>query len=735
MKTICFVTVLTALITAFTIQSYPAARAEEDTDTTLTVERIYSDESLSSTLPSNIQWLPGGEALSYFAERSVDDEDKTVFIICHVPSGKERIVCIPDTFAVAEDLKTNDEQTFRIGSYIWSEQSATIVFCYEGDVFTLDTESAVLHRHTQSKGTEDNVTFSPDGNMLAYTRGNDLYFMDGGEETRITSTGADTLYNGVLNWVYMEELFTRGNTQAYWWAPDGSAIAFMEIRDGHVPEFPIVDPVPTHGSVEMQRYPKAGDPNPDVRIGVYDIGEDKIYWGAPVTGEDGYIARVYWLSDSKRLAIEKLNRDQNSLTLLFTNYASGRSETILHETDSTWVTVDDIKHYYDTKPRFAWASERSGRSHIYLYGLDGGLIRQISKGPWDVRSLDGVDEERGDIYFTATRESPLERHLYRINEKGEELHRLTRRAGSHRAVLSPNHRYYLDYYSSIDTPTELAVHDADGKHLFTLSTAPEEAAFLKTLPKPEFVTVTSDEGLSFQCQIIKPGRFDKHKKYPVIIYTYGGPSSQVVSNRWGGAFYLWQAMMADRGYILFSLDNRGTFGKGRKWINPVYKRLGEIELRDQLSGVDYLKSLPYVDPARIGIWGWSYGGFMTCLALCKAPDVFKAGVAVAPVVDFRLYDSIYTERFMKRPQDNEKGYDDNAPLNFVEDIASPLLLVHGFVDDNVHMQNTLVFADSLIEHGKDFDLMLYPGKEHSIRGDKARTHLFNKITAFFEENL
>jgi dipeptidyl-peptidase-4 len=732
MRAICFALVL--LIAGGT-PFYCAVAAEEE-EYKLTVERIFSDESLSGDLPVRIQWLPGGKQLSYFDDRDIDEEEKPVFIICDVPSGVEKFVCIPDTIAVPEDLMEDEEQEFRIGSYDWSEDGGFIIFRYRGEVFTLDIGSGVVKRRTQSEADEENITLAPDGGAFAFTRENDLYYSTfDGPEIRITSTGSDTLYNGVLNWVYMEELFTRGNTRAYWWAPDGRAIAFMEIRDGHVPEFPLVDPTPTHGRLEMQRYPKAGDPNPVVRIAVYDLSEDQLYWIDPLGGEDGYIARLYWLNDGRRVAVEKLNRDQNSLTLLFVDYKTGDTRQVFEETDSTWVNVTYMKHYYETESRFVWASEKDGRSHLYLYNFEGDLIRPLTKGPWDVRTLNGVDEEEGEIYFTATEKSPLERHLYRITDRGRELRRLTRRAGSHRIVLAPNHRYYLDYYSSVDTPTELSVHDASGKHLFKLGEPPEREEFLRSLPKPEFVTVESGEGLTFQCQIIKPSRFDHNRKYPVIIYTYGGPYSQVVGNRWGGSFYLWHSLMAEKGYIIFSLDNRGTFGKGREWINPVHKRLGEIELADQLAGVKYLKTLPFVDPERIGIWGWSYGGFMTCLAMCKAPDAFRAGVAVAPVVDYRLYDSIYTERYMKRPQDNEEGYDQNAPINFVENIENPILLVHGIDDDNVHMQNTIVFADRLINEGKDFDLMLYPKKEHSIRGAAARTHLFNKITSFFEENL
>ncbi|NIO29181.1 MAG: prolyl oligopeptidase family serine peptidase [Candidatus Latescibacteria bacterium] len=716
--------------------SLAIAASAQDKKPTLTVERIYADPPLSGELPDRILWLPDSKGISYLIEREIDGEKKTLFAIRDVPFGEEKIICIPDTFAVPEDLKKSDDDKFSFGGYIWSEVGRMIVFRHKGDVFTFDRTTGTLERRTQTEDTETNVTFSPDGSMVAYTRENDLYMMDlDNRERRITTTGADTLLNGILNWVYMEELFTRGNRRAYWWAPNSRAIAFMELNDGSVPEFPLVDLIPTHGSVEMQRYPKAGDPNPRVRVGVYDLESEELYWIDPLAGEDAYIARVYWLSDSKRLAIEKLNRDQNELVLLFADYRAGAWEQILTETDSTWVSVDYMKHYYETKSRFVWTSERDGYAQLYLYNLNGKLIRRLTNGPWEVVALDGVDEKQGDIYYTALEKSLLERHLYKVSEKGKKMRRLTQLSGSHAVRFSPDHRFYIDYFSNTETPTQATVHDAQGKHLFKLWEDPPEELASYDLPAPEIFTMTSVQGISYQCSMIKPTHFDPGKKYPVIIYTYGGPNAQLVRNRWGGSLYLWHAMMAERGYIIFSLDNRGAFGKGRIWENPIYKRLGQLELHDQLAGVDYLKSLPFVDASRIGIWGWSYGGYMTCLALFKTPDVFKAGAAVAPVADFRLYDTIYTERYMKRPEDNEEAYNEGAPINFVENLKGAFLLVHGTADDNVHMQSSIVLAEKLIEAGKDFDLMLYPGKMHGIRGKAARTHLFNKITTFFEENL
>jgi dipeptidyl-peptidase-4 len=702
----------------------------------LTVEKIFAGSGLSGTLPSNILWLPGGEGISYLADRKLSGQTRTVFAIRDVPSGEERVICIPDTFPVPEDLKSSDDTKLSFDDYIWSESGDRVAFLFEGDIFTFEPASGRLTRLTKTGDPESNLAFSPDGSMLAYTRENDLYFLnESGREVRITSTGADTLYNGVLNWVYMEELFTRGNRSAFWWSPDNRAIAFMEIDDGRVPGFPLVDWLPTHCRMDRQHYPKAGDPNPRVRIGVFEIASGELFWLDPLGEEDGYIARVHWLADGRRLALEELNRDQNRLRLIFGDYASGRLGEVLEETDSTWVGVNYIKYYYKTKAQFIWGSERDGYAHLYMFGEDGLLMRQLDEDAWTTTSLDAVDEEAGIVYFTALEKSILERHLYRISEQGREIRRLSNRPGSHSVRFSPNCKYYLDYFSNAETPTEASVHDAMGRLLFTFGEPPEEANLIASLPKPEFFTITSEVGITFQCQMIKPVDFNPKRKYPVIIYTYGGPNAQVVQNAWGRNTYLWHCLMTERGYIIFSLDNRGSFGRGRSWENTVFHRLGQLELADQMTGVKYLKTLPYVDSQRIGIWGWSYGGFMTCLAMFKHSAVFKAGAAVAPVADFRLYDSIYTERYMGLPADNEGGYSEGAPLSFADQLGSALLIAHGTADDNVHMQNTIVLADKLIKARKDFDLMLYPGKHHGIEGNDARVHLFNKLTSFFEKNL
>jgi dipeptidyl-peptidase-4 len=511
-------------------------------------------------------------------------------------------------------------------------------------------------------------------------------------------------------------------------------LTFLEIKEHPVPEFPLVDWIPVHATYELQHYPKAGDPNPIVRVGIVSADGGEITWAETDTSDDSYIARLYWLGDSRSVAIEKLNRDQDHLTLMFADARTGKISVVIDETHNTWINLNYRKHYYEKKRQFIWGSERSGHSHLYLNNLDGSLIHQLTRGAWEVTQLNGVDESKQQVYFTANKKHLLERHLYRVSDKGGEIEQITSGSGTHRVTMSPNHKYFIDYFSNETRPTVVSVHSVKGKKLFEVGDrlTPELASI--DWPKPEFLTFKSGAGLEYYCSITKPANFNRLQKYPVIVYVYGGPHAQVVRRSWSRR-HLFHGLMAEKGYIVFSLDNRGSFGRGREWEDPIYKDLGHVELEDQLAGVEYLRSLPYVDGDRIGIWGWSYGGYMTLMALFKAPATFKAGVAIAPGTDWHLYDTIYTERYMKRPEDNEEGYEKASPLNFVDDFKGKLLLMHGDADNNVHAQNSIKLAHKLIKAGKDFDFMLYPQKKHGISGHKEQTFLYNKMANFFDEHL
>jgi dipeptidyl-peptidase-4 len=703
----------------------------------LPVERVFADPPLVSDAPSAIQWFPDSRGVTYIREPRHGEKAVTRLVVREVPSGKERTLCVIDTIAVPADLKEEDADTMTITSYEWAKTGPLMMFQFNGEIFTFDRKSGEVLRRTKNDKSEENTEFSPDGKKIAFTRDNDIWALDieTGAETRLTTTGSDTLMNGVLDWVYEEELFSRGDTKAYWWSPDGKKIAFLQFDESPVPAFPIVDFIPVHNTTESQRYPKAGDPNAVVRVGVVDVSGGDVAWMKVDTTDDSYIARVWWLRDGEHLALEKLTRAQDRLTLYFADARTGDLREVLSETSDTWVDVSDTKHYYETEDRFVWSSDRDGFVHLYLYGNDGTLLRSLTQGPWDVSDLDHVDEKRGLVHFTALEKSVLERHLYRVSEKEGAPVRVTMRDGTHDVAFSPDGRYFIDRFSSATEPRIITVHESSGKELFTLDKADRSDLDAYALPAMELLTFTSDEGVAFHASMIKPLDFDPAKKYPVIVYTYGFPNSHVVRNAWGRSTYLWHAAMAGRGFIVFSMDNRGAYGRGKEWAAADFKRLGLKGLDDQVAGAEYLASLSYVDSARIGIWGWSGGGTMTALAMLRAPGVFKAGAAVAPVTDWRLYDSIYTERYMRLPKDNEDGYRDASPANFANGLQGALLLVHGTADDNVHVQNTMVLVKKLIKAGKQFDLMVYPGGGHGIGGNTERKHLFTKLTQFFEENL
>ena len=732
-RTSLYAAALSVVATAMTEAAWTAGAAAQSAAPaqTLTVDRIYASPSLTGTPPRGIRWLPDSKGVTY----TVTSDDETRLVMASVPKGEEQVLCVADTITVPDDL---GEGPVRMGSLQWAEVGDLGLFTWSGEVFTFDRKTGEVVRRTRSEVREANVFFAPDARKIAFTREHDLWLLDleNGSEVQATTTGSDTLLNGVLDWVYMEELFTRGDVRAHWWSPDGGAIAYLQINESPVPEFAIVDFAPLHNTAELQHYPKAGDPIPIVRVGVYDVAARKTTWMDVDTSDNSYIARVYWLGDSRHLAIEKINRAQDDLQLLFADAGSGETREIIRERKDTWVNVTYNKHYYLTKDRFIWNSDRDGNSHLYLYDNEGNLLSQVTKGPWEVYKLDDVDEKHGRVFFTGLEHALIDRHVYTVSERGGRLKRLTSEDGTHSATFAPDHKHFIDRFSSASTPTTITVRSSSsGKVAFALHTPDTSELEAYDLPQREFMRITASNGLEYQCEMIKPRDFDAAGKYPVLIFTYGGPHRQVVQNAWGGTRYLWHAMMAERGYIIFSLDNRGSWGRGTAWEDPLLEKMGHVELEDQLLGVEYLKSLPYVDGDRIGIWGWSYGGYMTAIAMFKAPGVFKCGASIAPVSDWHFYDAIYTERYMKDPTDNADGYEASAPLNFVDGLEAPFFLAHGTADDNVHVQNTVRLTDELIKADKDFELMLYPGKYHGISGRAARTHLFKRLTRFFEDNL
>ena len=509
--------------------------------------------------------------------------------------------------------------------------------------------------------------------------------------------------------------------------------------------------------IQGYRYPKAGESNSAVRIGIIGVNTGTIRYVQSGTWHDDrtdseYVPRMGWttVAGASKLWLLRLNRNQNTIDVLLTDPDSTHVQTLLSESEDTWIDVgpDKITFLEDGR-HFVWASEESGFNHLYLYHLDGSLVTPVTSGPWEVTEFHGVDEGTGYAYFSGTVDNAIERHLYRIeipgaseNLVGPSPERVSDGAGTHRVSMSPDLRFFIDSYSSASTPTTVSLHDVSGKRLKTLEDnavlVERLAAF--NLPEIEFTTVPGAEGDLLNAYLIKPTGFDPSREYPVLMYVYGGPGSQTVTDSWGGSRYLWHAYLAEHlDMIVASVDGRGTGARGKEFGSQTYRRLGILEAADQLAAADALGNLPYVDPSRVGIWGWSYGGYLTLMSMLTGdgPSTFKLGMAVAPVSDWRLYDSIYTERYMSTPDQNLEGYEAAAPLSYAErlDDGQRLLLVHGDLDDNVHYQHSVQMADRLQSADKQFDMMVYPGRNHGIFGGRTRLHLFMMMTRYLREHL
>jgi len=699
----------------------------------LTVEDIYGSRKLFGKFVRGVQWTPDHRAFTYF-ERGKDG--RLNIWIYHLKSGKREILIDSEKVSVLQGPKT--EKRFTLGNYFWSPNGKDILLPSGNDLYLYNVPTAKLRRLTEDEARERDPRFSPDGSKIAFLKNHNLYVLDvaSGQTTQLTTQGTEHVLIGRFDWVYEEEFGIR---TGFAWAPDGQHIAYWQLDENRVPQFPIVDFIPVHNVDKPMRYPKAGDPNSLVRIGVVPVQASngvETRWMDIGTETDIYIPRIKWHPDGRRLAIYRLNRDQNVLELLLADIATGQSRVILTEKeDNGWIDIDNDFTFVDKGTKFIWPSARSGWRHFYLYDISGELIRPLTQGDWEALSLVRVDQKRKQLYFMATEKSYTERHLYRVGFNGKGFQRISTEAGTHRINMSPDGNYYLDYYSNITTPTQTILYKRSGKQVEVIE--PNDIPALKDyqFTTPEFVTFKSDDGLDLYGYFIKPPDFDPNKKYPVLVSIYGGPGAPVVSNSWRGATYLWHQMLAQKGIIVFAMDNRSSGPRSRKLRFQIYKNLGNVEVKDQVAGVKYLRSLPFVDPDRIGIWGWSYGGYMTLMAMVKSPDYFKVGVAVAPVTDWRNYDTIYTERYMLTPEKNPEGYKESAPVNFADQLKGKLLIVHGSSDDNVHMANTMQMIYALENARKPFSVMIYPRKMHGISGRNTRVHLFNLITGFLSQNL
>ena len=711
----------------------------------LTIERINSEPSLSGALPSRLQWHPDGRRLT-FLRRS--GETSSLHAL-DVTKGEASLL-LDGTKALVPGDKP---RPLPLASGTWLPDGQTLLVPAQGDVYTVDVRTGAVRPLVKTPEAEEYAEASPDGSRVAFVRKSDLFVVDvaTGRETRLTRDGSDTLLNGKLDWVYEEELASRSG-QAFLWSPDSRSIAYLQLDQSRVPTFPIVDFVPVRNEVQWQRYPKAGAPNSVVRLGVVGLDQD----GAPgperllsFTPDDVYVLpQIGWTPDSRNVAFQHLNRAQTELELRLLPVPSrpgdplGTPRTVLSERSSTWLNTFGTPRFLRDGRRFLWLSERDGFAHFYLCDV-AGPCRAVTQGPWMVDgrvSFGGsgpgyvLDEKSGFLYFTATEKDPRERHLYRVRLDGTGRTRLTREDGTHRTVVSPDGRFYADTWSDLRTPPKAWVTSQDGTKRWVLEENANPPILGFERGTPDLVEVKAKDGTPLFASLLKPADFDPRKRYPVILSVYGGPHAQTVTNSWEHVSPF-EHLLASHGFLVWSLDNRGMAARGTAFESATHRDLGRVELEDQLQGVEHLKSLPFVDPARIGITGWSYGGYLTLYAVTNAPDVFRAAVAGAPVTDWKHYDSVYTERYMGTPEGNPKGYETSSPLQKAAQLQADLLLIHGSSDDNVHLANTMAFVSALIKAGKPYHLQVHPRQLHGFRPKEDRIERDRAVLAHFERTL
>ncbi|MCA9737503.1 MAG: S9 family peptidase [Gemmatimonadetes bacterium] len=714
----------------------PALGAPPVAAQSLTVERFLTDRDLYPVGLPDLEWMPDGGSLSFIQG---GPDGTTDLVAIDVASGEGRLLVRGATL-----VPDGEDAPIAIEGYDWSPDGGRLLLYTrservwrentKGFYYVLDLADGRLRALSDDPGFQQFAKFSPDGTRVGFVRAHDLWVKDlvADTETRLTHDGSEDVINGTFDWVYEEEL---GLQDGWRWSPDGESIAFWRLDQSAVRTFFMIDDLQDYAATVPVRYPKAGEQNSSVRVGVVAASGGDPRWLDLGTDPDIYVARMDWTPDG-RVLLQRLNRLQNRLDVLEGDPATGATRTLFVEESETWVDVDDALTWVD-EDRFLWTSDRDGWEHVYLYRRDGTVERQLTRGEFEVTALEGVDPEQGWVWVTTTRQSPLGRQLERVRLTGGELERVSEGEGTHDVDLSPTGAFYIDAWSSLGRPPAYAMHRGNGETVRVLSDNADLVQRLDTLGlgSEEFFHFTTEDGVDLNGWMIRPPGFDPARRYPVLMYVYGGPGSQTVLDSWGGTRWYWHQVLAQRGFVIVSVDGRGTGARGRDFQKTTYLELGRWETHDQIAAARWLATRPWVDPDRIGIWGWSYGGYMTLNALEHGADVFAAGIAVAPVTHFKFYDTIYTERFLRTPQTNAAGYAAYAPLENVDLLEDDLLLVHGTGDDNVHFQNSVQLVDALQQAGKDFDLMIYPNRTHAIEGTRSQMHLYRMMLGWLQEHL
>lgn len=732
----------------------------------LTIERLFQAPDLSGASLRSPQISPDGRYVAYLrgGEQNKDRLDLWAY---DIKAKKHTLLVeaarlVPDERAVSgeEEQRRERQRTASLSGiveYQFSPDSHLLLVPLDGDLYVYDLRAgpaSAVRRLTHTDSFETDARFSPHGRYVSFIRDRNLivYDLTSGKEIAVTHDGGGLVSYGTAEFIAQEEM---GRNTGYWWSPDEKRVAFTRVDEAPVAEAERFEIYADTVKVVKQRYPAAGAHNALVQLFVSELDRE----GQPAkpmdlgSNPDIYLARVDWFPDSKSLAVQRQSRDQKTLALLRVDSGSGASRELFTEHSDTWVELHDDLTFLERAPQLIWASRRTGHTHLYLYNLEGKLIRPLTHGNWDVvgegsdRAVRGVDEQRGLVYFMGDADTPLERQLYSVSlrEPGAAQRKITQAPGWHAVTMSKDTRVFLDTFSTPDQPPSVTLRSSAGAPLATLianevTPAHPYAPFMSDHVPTEFGTLEASDGQTLYYQLLKPRKLEPGKRYPVIVDVYGGPGFQRVRRAWGGyprsneGFF--RQYLAQHGYVVFTLDNRGSGFRSVAFETALYRRMGSIEVEDQVKGVQFLKSLPYVDPARIGVFGWSYGGYMALMCMMQAPDVFAAGVAGAPVTDWRLYDTHYTERYMSTPRDNPEGYETSDVLSYVEKLRGPLLVMHGMADDNVLFTNSTALFKRLQDLNKPFEMMTYPGSKHGMLRDASTgPHAYSTIVRFFDAHL
>jgi dipeptidyl-peptidase-4 len=732
------------LLAIFCVVAVEPAGAQAAPTKPLTIERMFTPGAMGGRGPETMEWSPDGTKLSY-VQRDEKGEQGELWYVDAATGEKKVLVTAAKLASLAPDYnKVKDEREkerltrYHVAAYLWSPDSKHLIFDSQGQLWLYDLASNTAVQFTSSPDPSGDPKFSPDGTRLACVRKHNLFVhpLNAKDEKQLTKDTGENLFNGDIDWVYTEELGVRSN---YFWSPDNKEIAFLHMDETKVPAYPITDWTPTHPSVDNEKYPKVGDPNPVVKLGVVSADGGKTRWIRLTDDEDTYIPRFGWVREGVIWA-EVLNRTEDKMDLYFVDAKSGKSRIVLREsTPGAWIDFEQVEvRFLKSSGRFLWPSWRDGNMHLYLYsfdkqnpmGADAKLEQQLTQGEFEVEGIEGVDEAAGTAFFSANKDDPRQRHIFSVKLDGSGLQALTHEEGLHGGNFADDGKHYLDTAVGPATSPRISLCAVGGA--CSPVWAARDVAAEYGLRPPKFLEFKADDGTVLYGRLLLPPDTAASAKIPLIVNIYGGPAAQEVMKGPANAF---DEILARKGFAIFAVDNRGTPGRDRKFQTAIRHEFGAIELKDQLTALDQLYAqYPQLDKDRTGIWGWSNGGSMTLYAMTHS-DRFRAGVAVAPVTDQLNYDTIYTERYMGLLKEDKAGYDMSDVTKAADQLHGALLLVHGTSDDNVHFQNSIQMIDALIKARKQFRLMIYPNKTHGIAGPDARVHLFTMIEDHFEREL